>query len=78
MSSGPTLQVVRFESHPETGFVYLKDLTGKEWSKRPRTWHSPMWSGATPAPTETGVASGGPQSWAEHGVEVGERPLDED
>jgi hypothetical protein len=30
---GTFAQVVRFEGHPETGFVYLKELTGKEWEQ---------------------------------------------
>jgi hypothetical protein len=26
-------RVVKFEGHPDTGFGYLKELTGKEWEQ---------------------------------------------
>lgn len=30
---GTFAQVVRFEGHPEWGFVVLKELSGKEWEQ---------------------------------------------
>jgi len=30
---GTFARVVRFEGHPETGFVFLRELIGKEWEQ---------------------------------------------
>jgi hypothetical protein len=30
---GTFARVVRFEGHPESGFVFLKELSGKEWEQ---------------------------------------------
>lgn len=73
------VRVLSIEGHPESGIVVLRELVGTDWDQASEDLELSYegWC-YSPQRLKAALDSGGLHSWAEHGVEVGERPLDED